>query len=605
MAQLLSSLPIGAKVKFGKYQVGSETPTAIKWTIVAKNHAGYPSNSITLHSTYAVDMRAIDARTYHPSPSTGYDSQGNNTYKLSNIDQWLNSDANAGEWYSPTEEYDSPPDSGSFTAYGESGTTTRLLNGGSYSHKAGFLNLFSEAEKSAILSTSVQCVRPYWQTNAITAPETIIRKVFLPSVTEVRGETSYGVEGTQWEGASYTIGTRYLTPEAAANTNCTNKPGTSSTVACWSRTPYVNLDNTGQDTPRWYTMYEDTNRTGVNAMYAYMPCISDRGIRPVINITSATLVSDTTDGDGYYTVFFNTVPSTPSYITVPATVYGGKAIPISWGESIDPDGNFGAYILERQSDGGSWVEIYRGTTPSFTDSFPLTPSLLTVAYRVRAYDIMTNSPYSFSEYTTSDTKDVVNNYPPVITVENDNLGVLSDEFVTRYKVIDANGTKPSVTIRLDENVIYTGTPPTEVNNDIVIASETWLGLNNGTHTITVTATDGIDTDEKNIRFTKSVNHILITNPIPLPSETQPGRIRVSVTREIPEGATFKVLVCNNGYDTNPTWEDMTREVESESVYVFTNNSKTATNWGIGIKVEVDRNDAIGECYISQIGGNFE
>lgn len=605
MAQLLSSLPIGAKIKFGKYQVGSETPTAIKWTIVAKNHPGYPANSVTLHSTYAVDMRAIDARGYYPSTVNGYDTQGDNTYKRSNIDQWLNSDANAGEWYSPTWEYDAPPDDGSFTAYNASGTTTRLLNKGSYAHKAGFLNLFSDSEKSAILSTSVQCVKPYWQTREVTDPETIIRKVFLPSVTEVRGETSYGVEGTQWEGASYTLGTRYLTPEAAANTNCSNKPGTSSTIACWSRTPYFDIEHIGQDTPKWYTMYEDTNRTGVNAMYAYMPCISDRGIRPVINISNSTLVSATTDEDGYYTAFFNTIPSTPSYITVPTTVYGGKSVPISWDESIDPDGNFGAYILERQSDGGSWVEIYTGAAPSYTDSFPLYPSLSTVAYRVRACDTLLNAPYTYSEYITSDTKVVVNNYPPVITVENTNLGVQNNEFVTWYTAVDANGTKPTVTIRLDDNIIYTGVSPTTEHNDIYIQGETWLRLNNGTHTITISATDGIDTDEAIIRFTKSVNHLYIMNYVPLPSETQPGRIRVLVTRKIPEGATFKVSVCNNAFDDMPTWEDMTREVESESVYVFTNNSKTATNWGIGIKVEVERNDAVGECYISQIGGNFE
>ncbi len=53
MSQLLSNLPTGAKVKFGKFQVNSETAQPIVWTVVAKNHQctpAYPTNAITLHA---------------------------------------------------------------------------------------------------------------------------------------------------------------------------------------------------------------------------------------------------------------------------------------------------------------------------------------------------------------------------------------------------------------------------------------------------------------------------------------------------------------------------------------------------------------------------
>lgn len=601
MPQLLSNLPVGAKVKFGKYQVGSETPTEIKWVIVAKNHTGYPDNSITLRTEYVIDQRAMDAREDAGDGSGGKYAveHGSNYYKYSNMDQWLNSDANAGEWYSPTHSGDAAPSTA--TVYIEGlGNQPRLLNKGSYSEKAGFLNLFSAAEKSVILTTPIVCAKPAQVSSygyAITY-ETIDRKVFLPSVTESMGYTDqYGKEGTEWEGADY--GSDKVTPEVIANTNSSMKPSTNTSMSVWSRTP---LRSTMTSVKNAYFSYTTAYNTGNDSN---SPCISSVGIRPALNISANIGVSDTTDSDGYYIMFLNTVPSTPARITVPATVYGGKSVPISWDESIDDDGNLGGYILERQSDGGNWVEIYRGTTPSYTDSFPLNPPLSTVVYRVRAYDLMSGTPYSYSEYVTSPTKNVVNNYPPVITVENTNLGVMSDQFVTRYNVVDANGTKPTVTIHLDETVIYTGTPPTSADNAINIGGETWLKLSNGTHRITITATDGIDTDSETILFTKSVSHILITNHVPLASETQPGRIRVSVTRKIPEGATFKVLVCNNGWDDVPTWEDMTKEVESESVYVFTNNTKTSDSWGVGIKVEVDRHGATGECFISQIGGNFE
>ena len=39
MAQLLSNLPIGAKIKFGKHSVNGETAQPITWLVVSK-HTG-------------------------------------------------------------------------------------------------------------------------------------------------------------------------------------------------------------------------------------------------------------------------------------------------------------------------------------------------------------------------------------------------------------------------------------------------------------------------------------------------------------------------------------------------------------------------------------
>ena len=85
----------------------------------------------------------------------------------------------------------------------------------------------------------------------------------------------------------------------------------------------------------------------------------------------------------------------------------------------------------------------------------------------------------------------------------------------------------------------------------------------------------------------------------------PSRIMLVVTRNIPSTSTFKVEVCNNGYDASPTWEDATDAVASGLVHVFSNKSKTATDWGVLVRVTVERNGATGACYVSAIGGNFE
>ena len=66
-----------------------------------------------------------------------------------------------------------------------------------------------------------------------------------------------------------------------------------------------------------------------------------------------------------------------------------------------------------------------------------------------------------------------------------------------------------------------------------------------------------------------------------------------------------VEVCNNANDPTPAWEDATEAALSHHAHVFTNVTKQATNWGVNIKVSIERNAAIGECNLTGIGGNFE
>ena len=114
---------------------------------------------------------------------------------------------------------------------------------------------------------------------------------------------------------------------------------------------------------------------------------------------------------GAYTVKNNAAPGAPGSITVPETVYGGKETEISWAAASDPDGNLSGYILERQTDGGSWSQRYKGAGRSYADTVPF--GTASVCYRVKAYDGENLS----SGYTTSPTRSVVNAPDvPVLTV---------------------------------------------------------------------------------------------------------------------------------------------------------------------------------------------
>ena len=80
---------------------------------------------------------------------------------------------------------------------------------------------------------------------------------------------------------------------------------------------------------------------------------------------------------------------------------------------------------------------------------------------------------------------------------------------------------------------------------------------------------------------------------------------VAITRDIPAGGTFKVEATNNPFDASPVWEDCTNAVVQGVAHVFTNKINTAAQYGMNIRVTVQRGDALTACWVSGIGGNFE
>lgn len=138
-----------------------------------------------------------------------------------------------------------------------------------------------------------------------------------------------------------------------------------------------------------------------------------------------------------------------------------------------------------------------------------------------------------------------------------------------------------------------------------ITGKQWLTLPNGTHTVQITAKDDYDTTVRTYTFTKKVDSLSVQTTTPMPSSVMPSRISLKLNGSLPVGASYKVYVCNNGYDNTPTWEDATAAVMSSLAYVFTNTVKKKTTWGVLVKIEVYRGSATEACYINEIGGNFE
>ena len=572
MAKALSSLAAGALVKdTGTLYNGK----AIVWKIADKNHAGYPANSVTLITERIISLKCFDAIESGNSDSDRK-RYGNNRWIYANIRQWLNSQAAAGQWYSAQHGQDAPPSNANvWDNYNE------------YQQEAGFLAGFSANFLAALLTTTHTVGKAQVDGGGT---ESCTDKIFLATCTEV------GLSGDVTAGSKLAIFSNDASRQA--------KP----TAEAVSKSEYTN-SSLNANSP-WYWWLADAyasysygvrrvNSSGAsnrsNAYNGYW------GVRPLCNIKSDILVSDNPDSDGAYTIIWNRAPSAPSTITVPETVRGGSTLEISWGTSTDADGNLSGYILERQNNGGSWAQVYKGINRNYTDN--ITFGWTSVAYRVRAYD----SAGAESANTTSQTRTVVNNTPPTISGSDSDLGAKTGAFSQAYTVTDVDsGQTITVVEKIDgaQKRSYTATSGQEYTFNVT--ADEWVKLSNGSHALTITATDNYGgAVTRTYTFSKNETEIEITLATPLPADAMITKAIMSVTRQIPAGAEFAVEVCNNGNDDSPTWEDVTQAVNSGSKFFLSNEEKTAENWGFNFRIKVKRNSASGDCFISSVGGNFE
>lgn len=120
---VISELPIGSTVQFGRYQMGHMTCTTdIKW-IKVSNENHFISEKVLLGAVF--DAYESNWRT-------------NNDYLLSNIRQFMNSDIS--NWYTPTHRYDKEM---GYIFFDETGYTINM------NRYDGLLHHFTDEELSA------------------------------------------------------------------------------------------------------------------------------------------------------------------------------------------------------------------------------------------------------------------------------------------------------------------------------------------------------------------------------------------------------------------------------------------------------------------------
>lgn len=298
----------------------------------------------------------------------------------------------------------------------------------------------------------------------------------------------------------------------------------------------------------------------------------------------------------YY--IYNTAPTAPTSINVPSSIKGGSTATITWGASSDSDGNLAGYQLERRVESGTWQQIYRGSLRSYTDT--ITFGWTSVAYRVKAYD----TENAESGYATSSAVTVTNNTAPTISGSDGNIGAFSAAFTAQtYIVADAQNDAVTVTESVDGVQKRSYTATLGISNTFSFTDAEWQQILNGSHTITITATDSAGLKaSRQWTFTKAMNTFTFTLNPPLVADAMPERCVVNAIGHFPAGSMLTIKVCNNANDASPTWEDVSSKLGEK--HFFTNATKTATSWGFGLQCTLSRGSATGAVWLDYININY-
>lgn len=200
-----------------------------------------------------------------------------------------------------------------------------------------------------------------------------------------------------------------------------------------------------------------------------------------------------------------------------------------------------------------------------------------------------------------------NNLAPVISGNDKHMGVVNDKFEYVFSISDVEKDTIYYSTYLDNKLLSKQVEAVDGKKyATVIEGMDMIKLEPGKHTFKIVAVDAQGSkSERIITFSRDVQTLIMMLKEPFATDVQSKKVLVAPGWDVAKGAECRVEVCNNGFDTNPTWEDATAMTELNKAYVFQNNRKTAEKWGVNIRLMIERKNAKTNSYITGIGGAFE
>lgn len=202
---------------------------------------------------------------------------------------------------------------------------------------------------------------------------------------------------------------------------------------------------------------------------------------------------------------------------------------------------------------------------------------------------------------------VIWNRPPVISGSDKNLGTISAAPSESYSVTEPENDTFTITELLNGQQIRSFAGAVNQQYTITIDKDRWLQLPLGVqHELRVRATDSKGQYSDRIyTFIRSETQILFKLKQPFLCDAKPTRVLVTLDGVFPSGSNVKVEVCNNAYDAVPTYEDATGPALAGRGYIFINSTKTAANWGINIRITINKGTSTDKVILNGFGGAFD
>ncbi len=458
MASLkLSQVPVGSSFIDSNSTYNSQV---LEWCVVAHGVDEEDVTTLILKDSNPYGYKTIDLPfdAQEPTnPDINKRNYGNPSYEYSNILQWLNSDKLANQWFIPQHEYDQSP------------TSEYVANSGyAYSSKDGFLAHFSEGFKESLVN-----VEKYGTSRKVHLPAD--RELFSNIQSHSDNNTVYDVGETY---GTYVFGIATDEYMLYVRGNNSIYAPISRVYASNGTVHYIaeNLESSKQypyqltgskaQRPRCLPMVFMKSNTRVSyntsdqkyyANYDNVPIISvnnnlgQHKTEFSFNFSVSDADGDTVSVKAYVddsetAIFNNTVSlDTPTQITVPASVMSGL--------------EYGNHTVKIVADDGDKTST---ATPIF-----------------EKYDIA-----------------------PAVSVQSD-LGQKKYTFSFTFRISDADDTKSSVTVKLDNTQIYSdNNAPLDTDITVQISTADFSALTYDTHTLMITADDGVKTGTATASFQK-------------------------------------------------------------------------------------------------------
>lgn len=199
------------------------------------------------------------------------------------------------------------------------------------------------------------------------------------------------------------------------------------------------------------------------------------------------------------------------------------------------------------------------------------------------------------------------NFAPIISGEDRNIGTVEDKVSYTFSVTDVEGDAIKAWVYLDsEQQQAYETIEDGKNYTFTIEGEGFLRLTHGNHALRIVAEDAQGMrSQRVISFTRKVTRLLAEFREPIVTDAAARKVFLVPNWRLAEGAKGTLYACNNAFDEQPAWEDVTSMSTTGLDYHFKNAKRTADKWGISVRVVVERGDATGNSYVYGVGGAFE